>query len=44
MIDEAVRAGGTLERWVYLLSPHQDGAREPSRLEHLHVCGRHSRR
>jgi hypothetical protein len=33
--------GGTQERRVNLLSPHQDGAREPSRSEHFHVCGRH---
>jgi hypothetical protein len=37
-------AGGTKERWVHLLSPHQDGAREPSRPEHFHVCGQHRRR
>jgi ribonuclease HI len=37
-------AGGTKERWVHLLSPHQNGAREPSRPEHFHVRGRHRRR
>jgi hypothetical protein len=33
--------GGTQERWVNLLSPHQDGAREPSGPQHFHVRGRH---
>jgi hypothetical protein len=32
-------ARGTKERWVHLLSHHQDGARDPSRPEHFHVCG-----